>query len=67
VAVDEVHAGRGYQGHFGTRLHFGLADRAGIDRVEVRWPGGCTERFTAVPIDRLTELVEGAGTPAEKR
>jgi len=67
VSVDEVHAGRGYQGHFGTRLHFGLAARAGIDRVEVRWPGGSTELFTAVPIDRLTELVEGTGTPSEER
>ena len=59
--VDEVHAGRGYQGHFGTRLHFGLGNRAIIDRIEVRWIGGGSETFTAIPIDRLIELTEGSG------
>ena len=59
--VDEVHAGRGYQGHFGTRLHFGLGNRAIIDRIEVRWIGGGTETFRDIPIDRLTELTEGSG------
>jgi hypothetical protein len=59
--VDEVHAGRGYQGHFGTRLHFGLGAHPAIDRIEIRWIGGGTETFTDVPIDRLTELTEGSG------
>jgi hypothetical protein len=59
--VDEVHAGRGYQGHFGTRLHFGLGAHPAIDRIEIRWIGGGTETFTNVPIDRLTELTEGSG------
>lgn len=59
--VDEVHAGRGYQGHFGTRLHFGLGAHRAIDRIEIRWIGGGTETFDDVPIDRLTELTEGGG------
>ena len=59
--VDEVHAGRGYQGHFGTRLHFGLGGHPAIDRIEIRWIGGGTETFSDVPIDRLTELTEGSG------
>lgn len=61
VLVDEVHAGRGYQGHFGTRLHFGLGDRATIDAVEVRWPGGARETFPGPTVDALTEIVEGRG------
>lgn len=61
--VDEVHAGRGYQGHFGTRLHFGLGEESVIDRVDVRWIGGGTETFEGVPIDRLTVLTEGSGRP----
>jgi hypothetical protein len=61
--VDEVHAGRGYQGHFGTRLHFGLGAESVIDRIEVRWIGGGTETFDTVPIDRLTVLTEGSGRP----
>ncbi|MFO7903010.1 MAG: CRTAC1 family protein [Planctomycetota bacterium] len=36
----EVHSGRGYQGHFGTRLHFGLGGADQVERVEVSWIGG---------------------------
>ena len=63
VQVDEVHSGRGYQGHHGMRLHFGLGKRDQIDAVEVRWLGGKTERYTNLPIDRLVTLVQGAGQP----
>ena len=38
--VAEVHRGRGYQSHHGTRLHFGLGKRESIDRSEIRWMGG---------------------------
>jgi len=57
--IDEVHSGRGYQSHHGTRLYFGLGERERIDRVEVRWIGGGTDVFTDVKIDRLVTLVEG--------
>jgi hypothetical protein len=59
VQVAEVHSGRGYQSHFGTRLHFGLGGRDRIDRIEVRWPGGAVETFSEVPVDRLLTLTEG--------
>jgi len=59
--VAEVHAGRGYQGYHGWRLHFGLADRRRVDRVEVRWPGSGVESFESVPIDRIVTLTEGTG------
>jgi hypothetical protein len=38
--VDELHSGRGYQSHYGTRLHFGLGATTKIDRIEVHWIGG---------------------------
>jgi hypothetical protein len=41
--VDEVHSGRGYQSHFGSRLHFGLGPRKQVDRIEIRWIGGGTD------------------------
>ncbi len=63
VQVDEVHSGRSYQSHFGTRLHFGLGQRTHIDRVEVRWLGGNWECFENVAVDRVTTLVEGTGKP----
>ena len=62
--VDEVHAGRGYQGHFGSRLHFGLGRQDRVDRVEVHWIGGRTEVFSGVPVDRLANLIEGRGQPS---
>ena len=54
--VAEVHSGRGYQSHFGTRLHFGLGGHDRIDRLEVHWPGGQKDVFTNLPVDRLTVL-----------
>ncbi len=57
--VAEVHSGRGYQGHFGSRLTFGLAGAAWVDRIEVRWLGGARDVFADIPADRLIVLTEG--------
>lgn len=65
VLADEVHAGRGYQGHFGSRLHFGLGRDRAVDRIEVRWIGGRSERFDVDGVDRLVVLTEGQGKPAD--
>lgn len=59
--LKEVHSGRGYQGHFGTRLHFGLGTATRLDRLEVRWLGGSTESFENIPVDRLVPVVQGQG------
>jgi hypothetical protein len=61
VQVAEVHSGRGYQSHHGSRLHFGLGQRKQIDRIEVRWLGGAWETFPGTGVDQLVWLVEGAG------
>ncbi|MHB8862369.1 MAG: CRTAC1 family protein [Pirellulaceae bacterium] len=57
--IDEVHAGRGYQSHFGSQLHFGLAARDHVDRIEVRWIGGSVDVLTDVSVDRVLTLIEG--------
>jgi hypothetical protein len=59
--MDEVHAGRGYQGHFGSRLHFGLGPRNHADRVEVHWIGGSVDTFSDLAVGRLVTLIEGRG------
>ena len=59
--IDEVHSGRGYQSHYGTRLYFGLGDHTLVDRVEVRWIGGGKDIFSAVKTNQLLTLVEGSG------
>ena len=61
--TDEVHSGRGYQSHFGTRLQFGLGPRERVDYIDVRWLGGDLERYQAIQVDRLVTLKEGHGTP----
>jgi hypothetical protein len=55
----EVHSGRGYQSHFGSRLHFGLGTRDRIERIEVRWIGGGVDVLENVPVNRLVTIVEG--------
>ncbi|MFO0922062.1 MAG: ASPIC/UnbV domain-containing protein [Pirellulales bacterium] len=43
--VQMVHAGRGYQSHFGNVLHFGLGPNARLKHIEVRWPSGQKQIF----------------------
>ena len=45
------------------RVHFGLDADTEVSGVEVGWPGGATEFFSHVLVDRENELVEGAGSP----
>lgn len=59
VQVAEVHSGRGYQGHFGSRLHFGLARHQHAQRIEVRWIGGGVDVVEHVAADQLLTIREG--------
>jgi len=56
---DEVHSERGYQSHYGTRLHFGLGVREKVNRVEVRWVGGSVDVIKDVAVDQLLIVTEG--------
>ncbi len=58
--IDEVHSGRGYQSHYGTRLHFGLGNRDQVDRIEVRWIGGGVDVFEKVAAGQLITIAEGS-------
>ena len=53
VLVDEVHAGRGYQSHWGGRLHFGLGAHAHVDQIEIHWYGAGTTWLRNLPADQL--------------
>jgi enediyne biosynthesis protein E4 len=59
VQVAEVHSGRGYQSHFGSRLHFGLGNNEVVDRIEVHWLGGGTDVFEHPEDSLLLQLFEG--------
>ena len=60
VFVDEVRSGSSYNSSSDMRVHFGLGAVSKVDEVEVRWPSGLTERFTA-EADRIQVLREGGG------
>ena len=60
IQLQERHSGRGYQSHWGDRLHFGLGKHTKIDRVEVRWLGGSTETYENLPVDRFILLRQGS-------
>ncbi|MHC4557230.1 MAG: CRTAC1 family protein [Planctomycetota bacterium] len=59
--IDEVHSGRGYQSHYGMRLHFGLGNRKKVDRIEVCWIGGEVDIFEDIEVDKLLTITEGTG------
>jgi len=63
--VDEIRSGRGYQSHYGTRLHFGLGARQRVDCVEIRWPGDTTDVLSNLAADQRVTVFQGgaAGSP----
>ncbi len=56
--VAYVIAGRGYQSHYGTKLHFGLGAK-GVQKVRVRWDSGNTEEFEWNVFNCSLTLIEG--------
>lgn len=56
--IDEVQSGRGYQGHYGLRLHFGLGDHNHIDRIQVKWLGGGLQTIDDVAVDQVLTITE---------
>jgi len=58
--IDEVHSGRGYQSHYGTRLYFGLGNHSQVDRIKVCWIGGGIDVYENVAAGRLVTLTEGS-------
>jgi hypothetical protein len=59
--TSEVHRGRGYQGHFGSRLHFGVGAHDRVDRIEVHWMAGGVDTFNDVPVNQVIAIREGGG------
>jgi hypothetical protein len=58
VMVRQVQAAGGYLSQSSKTLHFGLGDRAAIDRAVIRWPSGTRQTIEHPATDRLLELTE---------
>ena len=59
--MHEVHGGASYLSQSDLRAHFGLGSLAVVSSLEVRWPGGATERFADVAADQVLLIEEGKG------
>ncbi len=57
IQVAEVHSGHGYQGHFGSTLHFGLGDHQRVD-IEVQWLDGSTTLLSQVAAGQSMVIVQ---------
>lgn len=60
--IDEVMSGGSYYSQHSFTLHFGLG-AATADAVTVRWPGGQTETWKALPANAHCTLAEGQPKP----
>jgi len=56
-----LRAGDGYLAQSSKWLHFGLGDVTAIGKLVVRWPGGGSEEFSGLSVDRRYRIVEGSG------
>ncbi len=54
-----VAAGSGFCAQNDHRLHVGLGDAEGADRVEIRWPSGTIEQRLSLKAGTVHKLVEG--------
>lgn len=56
----EVRSGDGYLSQRDLTLHFGVADYAQIDRVEIQWQSGTKQRIKSVPANQMLSLEENS-------
>lgn len=52
-----VHLGRGYQSHYGTRLHFGLGE-SNTATIDVLWPSGRKSTHSVDKLNSQLQIVE---------
>jgi hypothetical protein len=58
--MSEVTSGGSYYSQNSMTLHFGLGAATALDRLEIRWPSGLTQRWTGVAANRTLRITEGS-------
>ena len=57
----DVLSGGSYSSTSDPRPHFGLGPASKVDDIEVHWPSGKVEHFSAPGVDRIVTITEGEG------
>ena len=63
----EIQTGSSFLSQSDPRVHFGLADDTGYERIEVQWPGGQREVFPGGKANQILEIKQGTGTPVKAK
>ncbi len=58
---EDVLSGGSYLSTNDPRPHFGLGQATKVEDIEVHWPSGKVEHFTAPGVDRILTIAEGSG------
>jgi hypothetical protein len=64
--MSEVMSGGSYSSHSFLTRYFGLGKVTSVDRLEVRWPNGDVQQWSALPVNRTISLTEGQPQIAEQ-
>jgi hypothetical protein len=56
--VQEVSGGSGFCSQNQRRLHFGLGKETIVDRVEIKWPSGRTQKIVSPQINQIHKILE---------
>ena len=59
VQYEQQKGGMSYQAAHDPRLHFGLGEKAKVDRIEIRWPSGTVDEIRDVNADHVLVVKEG--------
>ncbi|MDQ1470548.1 MAG: enediyne biosynthesis protein, partial [Bryobacterales bacterium] len=57
--IAEVAGGGSYYSQSSLTQYFGLGKATTVDRLEVRWPNGDVQKWSALPVNRTISLTEG--------
>lgn len=50
-----------YLSYNDPRMHFGLGDDSGVERLEIRWPNGDVDVVLDVPVNQYLTVLQGEG------
>ena len=56
--AQQVDGGSGFAAQNQRRLHFGLGEAAGVDRVRIAWPSGLEQVIEAPAVDQVLRVEE---------